>query len=169
MKSATGTAPAGSVRRYGRLGAMAAVATALVSVGFSSPAQAATNPYTPQEACHNEFGGSWSTVTDGHRSVVTTSGAKYGDVYLMYNGATGNNCVTTIKSLYVGSSTETGAWLDVKVSGGQSTYVDDHNYAYYAATQGYAAGHCVIYYAWISNASGSDGASGGRYSWGNCD
>lgn len=163
-----GTGTGGNVRKYGRLGAVCALVTALVSIGFSSPAQAATNPYTPQEACHTEFGGSWSTVTDGHRSVVSSSGVKWGDVYLMYNSATGHNCVTTIKSLYVGTPTDTGAWLTVQVSGGESTYADRQDYSYYAATKGYAAGHCVIYHGTVSNSADTDGGSGGRYSWGNC-
>jgi hypothetical protein len=139
---------------------------ALLSFGLSAPAQAATNPYTPQSACNHEFGGSWSTTTDGHRSLLTPSGAKWGDVYLMYNGATRYNCVATIKSVYVGTVTETDAGLLVQ---GESLWHDDGAYYdYYAAVKVNAANKCVQYEGWIFSPNYDNYATGGRHTWGNC-
>jgi hypothetical protein len=158
-----------SVRKNIRLGMLSIVAMASAAVGafgISSPAQAATNPYTPQSACSHEFGGTWSTTTDGHRTVVTTSNVKVGDVYLMYNSATGYNCVATIKTSYVGQSSFTYAELDVQ--GDSSLYGDGDNYSYYAATRAHAANKCVEYTGYIASPSNSVQAIGGRYTWGNC-
>jgi hypothetical protein len=136
---------------------------------FGSPAQAATNPYTPQEACNHQFGGSWSTTTDGHRSLTTLdTGAKWGDVYLMYNSATGYNCVATIKTAYVGTATYTDAALSIQGETNLWQHEDYGRYSYYAATEGYASNRCVQYQGWIDNPSISDDAAGARLSWGNC-
>ena len=135
---------------------------------LGSSAQAATNPYTPQEACNHQFGGSWSTTTDGHRSLTTRSGAKWGDVYLMYNGATGYNCVATIKSAYVGTPSDTEAGLSIQGETNEWEHVDFDSYGYYAATQGHGAGHCVQYEGVVYNPSVSDDAANGRLTWGNC-
>lgn len=154
--------------KYARRGALGVVLAALAAGTLGSPAQAATSPYTPQEACNHQFGGSWSTTSDGHRSVTTAGGATWGDVYLMYNSASGYNCVATIKSAYVGTSSEMLASLTVQGGSGQGDHQDRGFYDYYAATEAYAAGQCVEYFGIITNPSGSDGATGGRLTWGNC-
>lgn len=153
------------MRKHVRLGVLA-VAGALAATFAGTPAQAATNPYTPQEACNHQFGGSWSSTTDGHRSVTNQLGKKFGDVYLMYNSATGYNCVTTIKSVWVGSATPTAAYLWVQ--GDDEERVDSGSFKYYAAVQWYAAGRCVQYTGYIDASDYSDGGSGGRNTWGNC-
>jgi hypothetical protein len=166
MKITRGTARGGNVRKYGRLAASGVLAAVLVSIGFSSPAQAATNPYTPQEACHNDFGGSWSTTTDGHRSLLTSSGSKWGDVYLMYNSATGYNCVTTIKSAYVGTPSFIQALIWVQGDTGW-TYRDG-NLSYYQSVQKSAVDKCVMYWGYIQGPNDYTTAYGGRNWWGNC-
>ncbi|MEU8260383.1 hypothetical protein AB0C02_07155 [Micromonospora sp. NPDC048999] len=148
---------------FGRLGAVGAAAVLLATV-VGAPAQAATNPYTGASACSNDFGGSWSSTTDGHRSLTTPGGAKWGDVYLMYNSATGYNCVATIKTAFVGTATYIKAWLQVE---GVPAKMDAKNYAYYAAVQLPARGKCVEYWGWVGNAQ-MDLAGGGRLEWGNC-
>lgn len=143
-----------------------ALATAMTSIGFSPAAHAATNPYTPQEACNHQFGGTWTANSGGHRSVRTSSGLTWGDVYLMYNSATGYNCVATIKSAYVGTPSQTEASLWVQGDPGWTR--DIGSYSYYAAVQKKAAGKCVQYEGVIWNPSFTDVATGGRYTWDNC-
>ncbi|SBT46654.1 hypothetical protein [Micromonospora narathiwatensis] len=129
---------------------------------FGSPARAAANPYTAAQACSNDFGGSWTQVSDGHRS-ITDSGTKVGDVYLMYNSATGYNCVATLKAVAVGSTTGVAARLRVE---GSSWVTDSGNYKYYAAIQRSARGACVMYEGEVMNFT--MWFSNGRNAWGNC-
>jgi hypothetical protein len=154
------------MRKYARPGAVGVLMAALAAIAFSSPAQAATNPYTPQEACNHQFGGDWSSATDGHRSLSTQSGAKWGDVYLMYNSATGYNCVATIKSSYIGTASWTAA--DLLLYGDSTSHEDSGYYSYYAAVEAYAANKCVRYSGQIYSPDRQDGAFGGRSTWGNC-
>ncbi|MFG2053107.1 hypothetical protein ACGFI9_03665 [Micromonospora sp. NPDC048930] len=129
---------------------------------FGSPARAATNPFTAAQACNNDFGGSWAQASDGHRSIYSGS-TKVGDVYLMYNSATGYNCVATLKAVAIGSETGVAASLRVE---GASWVTDSGNYKYYAAKQRYAADTCVMYEGEVLY--GTMWAAAGRYTWGNC-
>jgi hypothetical protein len=153
------------VRRFARLGILGVVVTALVALGFGSPAQAATNPYTPQEACNHQFGGTWSVVTDGHRVALTDVNVKWGDVYLLYNSATGYNCVATIKTEFVGLATLTVADLLVQ---GSSWGADAKWYSYYAAVETKASDKCVQYMGQVYNTAADRYAQGQRLTWGNC-
>ncbi|MEO3816737.1 hypothetical protein [Plantactinospora sp. B24E8] len=154
------------MKKYiGRLGVLGAVVMMLMAM-FSAPAQAAANPYTRFQACAGDFGGSWSDTTDGHRNVLTPSGSKWGDVYLMYNSATGYNCVVVLKSTYLGTSSRTVAGLLIQ---GESNWRQEAgNFSYYAAVQGPARDKCVQYDGFIWSPSGASRAHGARYSWGNC-
>ncbi|MFD7658636.1 hypothetical protein ACFV4N_32070 [Actinosynnema sp. NPDC059797] len=149
---------------------VAAIAAAVVAtVALSAPSSSAAveaNPYTPEEACQNDFGGTWSRATDGHRDVRTPSGAKWGDVWLMYSS--GANCVATIKSVDVGVSTWTEAWL--MVEGAPAWKVDDGAFQYYAAVKAGANRLCVMYAGDIYRTASATGtvATGARYEWGNC-
>jgi hypothetical protein len=149
-----------------KIGLVATAATAAVTM-IAAPAHAATNPYTAASACGQEFGGSWASVSDGHRAIYGYYGNKLGDVYLMYNSATGYNCVTTIKSAYVGEYTFVGAKLTVENG---STVEDYDLYQYYAATKAPARGHCVKYSGSTEDMDApNDGEySNGRSTWGNC-
>ncbi|MEU2615983.1 hypothetical protein ABZ570_31090 [Micromonospora sp. NPDC007271] len=130
---------------------------------FGSPARAAANPFTPAQACNNDFGGSWAQVSDGHRSIYASDGTKTGDVYLMYNSATGYNCVATLKAVAIGSTTGVAARLRVS---GSSWVEDSGNYKYYAAKQRSARDACVMYEGSVLN--GTMWTGNGRYTWGNC-
>ncbi|MDP9849794.1 M23 family metallopeptidase [Streptosporangium lutulentum] len=89
-----------------------------------------TNPHTPQEVC-----GSGYAVIDS-----ATLGSA-GTVYLLYNTANGNNCVTTIKLTSLGTATATSAYLEVQ---GQSRITDSGNFGYYAGpVRAAAPGKCV--------------------------
>ncbi|GAA0224797.1 hypothetical protein GCM10009527_021500 [Actinomadura nitritigenes] len=155
-----------TVRKWARrLGMMGAAAIAAATI--APPAHASTNPYTGAEACHNEFGGSWSYSSDGHRQAKTDGGSVWGDVYLLYNSATGYNCVATIKSAYVGTSTGTTANLLVD-DGTWKNHSDADLYRYYAAVQWYGRGKCVQYWGTIWDPTATYLAEGSRDYWGNC-
>lgn len=152
------------MRRFARRLAVSVMSAVVVVTTFASPAHAAGNPYTAASACNNDFGGSWANTTDGHRSITNPfTGAHMGDVYLMYNSATGYNCVTTIKSIYVGSATLVDANLTVQ---GDGTYGESGYFKYYSAVQASANNTCVEYYGHIEQ-NGSLIVNG-RWTWGNC-
>ncbi|MFC7648681.1 N-acetylmuramoyl-L-alanine amidase [Streptosporangium lutulentum] len=89
-----------------------------------------TNPHTPQSVC-----GSGYTVIDS-----ATLGSA-GTVYLLYNTANGNNCVTTIKLTSLGTATATSAYLEVQ---GKTRITDSGNFGYYAGpVRAAAPGKCV--------------------------
>ncbi|MFU8875789.1 hypothetical protein [Micromonospora sp. SL4-19] len=138
------------MRKFAQRLAVLVTSTAVV-VGISAaPAQAATNPYTGPSACANDFGGSWTVVTDGHRAIKKGT-ATIGDVYLTYNSATGENCVATIKRIYVGTETLVGANLFIYAVAGY--WHDQGNYKYYAAVKYKAAGRCVKYEGYVRSGS----------------
>ena len=143
--------------------ATSALAVAVAVTTFASPASAATNPFTAAQACNNDFQGSWASVSDGHRSITAPNGTKVGDVYLMYNGATGDNCVVTLKRVAVGSYTGVAASLRVE---GQSWVEQSGSYKYYAAKKRSAVDACVMYAGDVLY--GTSWQSAGRYTWGNC-
>ena len=88
-----------------------------------------SNPYTPGEVC-----GSGYTQID---SAAVTGGR----VYLMYNSSNGYNCVTTIKSVNIGTASAVSASLQVE--GGTMT-TDSGNFSYYAGpVKKHAPGDCV--------------------------
>jgi hypothetical protein len=139
---------------------------AIAVTGLSSPAHAAaTNPFTPAQACANDFGGQWAHANDGERPIKDKAGKVVGHVYLMYNGQTGENCVATIKRVNLGLPTRDSAMLEVQ---GGGTVFDGSmkGYKYYAAKKADARGKCVKYWGTIE----TDGYvyQGGRFTWGNC-
>ncbi|MFC4149972.1 hypothetical protein ACFO0M_27280 [Micromonospora mangrovi] len=143
--------------------AVSIIAVVVGTVAFASPARAATNPFTAAQACNNDFGGSWAYASDGHRTISTPGGTKVGDVYLMYNSATGYNCVATLKTVSVGSAT--GVSAGIRVYGGSWVY-QSGSYKYYAAIQRSAVDKCVMYSGEVLY--GTNWQSAGRDSWGNC-
>ncbi|TDC37841.1 hypothetical protein E1211_09155 [Micromonospora sp. 15K316] len=151
------------MRRTARRLAISILAATVAAVTLASPAQAATNPFTAAQACNNDFGGSWAYASDGHRTITASDGTKVGDAYLMYNSATGYNCVATLKSVALGSLT--GVSAGIRVEGGSWVY-DSGNYKYYAAIQRSARDKCVMYSGEVLYFTSWQGA--GRYSWGNC-
>ncbi|MFG2054283.1 hypothetical protein ACGFI9_09635 [Micromonospora sp. NPDC048930] len=143
------------------------LAVAVAVATFGSPARAATNPYTPAQACSTDFGGSWTQVSDGHRSIIADDGVQLGDVYLMYNSGTGYNCVTMIKTRSVGTATSIRASIKVDVEGTLREWQSDSgSYKYYAAIQRYGRGMCIQY--WGSALYGGYWQGNGRDTWGNC-
>ncbi|MFG3441413.1 M23 family metallopeptidase [Nonomuraea sp. NPDC047897] len=89
-----------------------------------------TNPHTPEQVC-----GSGSKVIDSQAL------GSEGRVYLLYNSATGNNCVTTLKAKSLGTKTATTAFLEVQ---GSARKTDSGNFTYYAGpVSARAPGKCV--------------------------
>ncbi|SCF34775.1 hypothetical protein GA0074695_5887 [Micromonospora viridifaciens] len=151
------------VRGFARRLAISILSATVAALTLAAPAQAATNPFTAAQACNNDFGGSWANVSDGHRAITASDGTRVGDVYLMYNSATGYNCVATLKRVMVGNTT--GVAAEVRVEG--SSWVGDSgNYKYYAAIQRKAVDKCVMYRGEVLYFTMWQSA--GRLSWGNC-
>jgi hypothetical protein len=148
------------LRRIARRLAVLAVSATAAMMAVATPAHAATNPYTAAEACGNDWGGSWASVSDGHRTIVKGS-TVVGNVYLMYNSAAGTNCVAVIKAVSVGTKTWVSAELEVQ-GGGGTLYIEYGDFSYYETAKGYAAGSCVKYFGFM------DQSAGGRSTWGNC-
>ncbi|GGT11459.1 hypothetical protein ACFFV7_36010 [Nonomuraea spiralis] len=136
---------------------------------LAAPADA-TAASSPQSICGSGFG----LVSDGTRPVKTKGGQRYGTVYLLYNGGTGENCVVTVKSSFVGTKTTAGASIIVmpkaRKDEKQNPIVrsDIGKFSQYAGPVKYwAKGSCVRYWGMIESPGGVT-ATGGRDAWGNC-
>ncbi|MEU7748172.1 hypothetical protein [Nonomuraea sp. NPDC049158] len=150
-----------------RLTAAALLATALTALPAS--ASSAESGYTPEQVCGSGFGkvvGGTKTATDARRIVR-------GYVYLLYNARTGENCVVTIKSSFVGQPTLTRASLFVKDGG---SFEDEGTYKYYAGpVKAQAKDVCVAFNGLVTNLRANEKSSassvqafGGSTSFGNC-
>lgn len=117
-------------------------------------------------AAHAEAycGSGYATVASA--PVKNQFGDTWGRVYLTYNSSTGKNCVTTIKSSFVGTASFTSAQL--MIQNGNSYYDQGYYTTYAGPIHGSAAGKCVMYWGSVTNPSNTIGATGGRMSWGNC-
>ncbi len=97
---------------------------------FTSHNKCGGNPYTAKEVC-----GSGYSVIDSHG----LGGA--GRVYLLYDSGTKRNCVTTLKSVSVGTASPVSAHLQVK---GKSVVTDSGRFAYYAGPVSRVAGSTCV-------------------------
>ncbi|MFI6926319.1 hypothetical protein ACIBIZ_40730 [Nonomuraea spiralis] len=142
-----------------------------LSGAVATPANA-TAARTPQGICGSGFG----LVSGGTQPVKTSSGRRYGTVYLLYNRGTGQNCVVTIKSSFVGTKTQMSATLTVmakpRQDGKQDPIVrtDSGRFSIYAGPVKYwAKGACVKFWGTIKPIGHDPAvAGGGRNAWGNC-
>lgn len=138
-----------------RRSATAALVTAAIAAMMMTPASAATNPYTPESICGSGF-----AKVKGY--AITVSGETAATTWVMYNRTTGYNCVTTVKSKWVGQATLTGAFL--KVSDGDPGYDmptqgEEGYFKYYAvAPKVRAPGKCIDFYGHASSPTGSSGS-----------
>ncbi|MEU7900914.1 hypothetical protein AB0B45_49825 [Nonomuraea sp. NPDC049152] len=125
----------------------ATVATAALGLALTSQgtALASVNPYTPTSVCGSGYRVIDSSPLQPTRVGVSTTG---GQLYLLYNASNGYNCVVTIKSVAVGTPTQTTA--DLQIFEGNrvaEAYRDRKNYKYYAGpVKARAAGRCVAAY-----------------------
>jgi hypothetical protein len=133
------TRPGGAVRGW----ASVLLLTVLGFATLAAPAAAEYNPYTPR-----------------HRD----EGIHLGTTFLMWNGATGRNCVVTIKYRGVGRPNYVGASIEKR---GGRVRSDGDVYRYYAGPRRvHAPGACV---RWTGYVSISEGLGDGFVSkWGHC-
>ncbi|WP_460808716.1 glycoside hydrolase family 25 protein [Micromonospora zhanjiangensis] len=89
-----------------------------------------TNPHTPTEVCGAGFG-----VID--QAALGSAG----DVYLLWNATTKNNCVVTLKKTSVGTASAVSAYLEVD---GKARVTDSGSFAYYAGPVKAAADNTCI-------------------------
>jgi hypothetical protein len=148
--------------------ALAATLVAATMVVAASPAGA----HTPQQAC-----GSGYSVVAKPRAIKTSSGVRYGKVYLLYNSGNGKNCVVAIKERFHGVRTHADAYLKIRGNPGpwHGWWRDHGNFYHYAGgnpspTVKFAADKCVQFFGRIYSKPGGRGtmAEGGRTKWGNC-
>jgi len=97
-----------------------------VTGGGSAP----TNPYTPEGVCGS-----------GYKVIDSAALGTAGTVHLLYNSASGDNCVATLKKTSLGKASATSAYLEVQ---GGTRKTDSGDFAYYAGPiAASAAGTCV--------------------------
>ncbi|MGN9844289.1 hypothetical protein ACTMTI_39810 [Nonomuraea sp. H19] len=151
---------------------LASAALLAILAALPAPASAAKSGYTPEQVCGSGFG----KVTGGTHSVIDRNGIVRGHVHLLYNAHTGENCVVTIKSSFVGQPTQTKAVLYRQVAGTNrpDKFEDAGAYRYYAGpVKAQAKGVCVLFRGWISSVPEDTTdtgiqAFGGAQSYGNC-
>jgi hypothetical protein len=113
--------------------ALALLTSGLV-LGAAQSAAAKPNPYTPERVC----GAGYKQVD---RAGLQSGGAAVGTVYLLYDAASGFNCVVTVKSASVGAKTAASAYLEVQ---GRQRVTDAGRFAFYAGpVRAAAPGRCV--------------------------
>ncbi|KIH99855.1 hypothetical protein LP52_04970 [Streptomonospora alba] len=150
-----------SRRAYGRVALIVSVIAAGVLVS-ASPASA----HTLNQAVRAPAGCAW--LSGGYSqldsdAVETSSGTRYGTVYLLWSNTYRQNCVVTRKT---GSLHGTSTWTDATLyrqDGGSSW--NRSNFSHYAAASAATGGVCVKYRGIIRSGQGSSGgtkAEGGR-------
>jgi hypothetical protein len=129
-----------------------ALLTCALALASVQSAQAAANPYTPEQVCGAGYG-------QVDHADLQSGATAVGTVYLLYNAANGFNCVVTLKRQSIGQKTAVGAYLEVQ---GAKRATDAGQFAYYAGpVRAAAPGRCV---AW----GGSYGAAKRDLPFGHC-
>ena len=112
----------------------AALVTAVGAAALAAPSAASAAKYTPQQIC----GSGYQTISSFNLPGSTST------VYLTYNNSTGKNCVTTLKHSYIGTNTDTGAYITYGDGSGRKE--DRGNFGAYAGPVYLsAAGQCIYY------------------------
>ncbi|MDF2706957.1 MAG: Negative regulator of beta-lactamase expression-like protein [Nonomuraea muscovyensis] len=89
-----------------------------------------TNPHTPEKVCGS-----------GYKVIDSQALGTAGTAYLLYNTATGYNCVATLKKISLGKPSAVSAFLEPQ---GSSRKSDSGSFAYYAGpVTAKAPGKCV--------------------------
>ncbi|QRP44077.1 M23 family metallopeptidase [Amycolatopsis sp. FDAARGOS 1241] len=97
---------------------------------FTSKNNCDGNPYSATEVCGSGF------------SVIDQQGlGSSGTAYLLYNASTQANCVTTLKSVSLGTASPTSAFLEVE---GKTRVTDSGNFTYYAGPVKQTAGATCV-------------------------
>jgi hypothetical protein len=151
------------------------VATALATAGLTmaAPAALAHDENLLPTICGSS---SYFIVNDSggingkaKRRVQTEGGATWGYVYLLYSNSTERNCVVTRKAAtWHGAASRTVAELYLQ-NDSNSPYRDAGPFEHYADVQREAGGVCVRYFGFVWDTSLTIVASGGRFTYGNCN
>ncbi len=157
-------------RDISRFASAALLATTLSALPASASADASQSASTPEQICGSGFG----RVADGTIPVTDVNDIVRGHVHLLYNARTGENCVVTIKSSFVGQPTMTRAVLYRQ--GIALGAEDEGAFRYYAGPViRQARDRCVLFQGIITNlrsgeksSSSSIQAFGGSPKFGNC-
>jgi hypothetical protein len=112
--------------------------------GTGTPTGPSTNPYTPTQVCGSGYG-----VVDSHNLGSAT-------VYLLYNSATGDNCVTTLADYPAGAESMNAT---LSVEGGSSASNPGSFSDYAGPVVEYAPSSCVEWGGSYSSASWTSGWS----------
>lgn len=101
------------------------------ATGLWAIADRQVNPYSPERICGSGF-----TVIDTH-----SFGIQMGEIFLLFNAASGDNCVATVKYSQVGTASFVSAILQRQ---GGSQVKDSGYFSYYAGpVKVHAPGVCV--------------------------
>jgi hypothetical protein len=120
--------------------AMAAT-TLISSIFVASPAQAATNPYTPQGVC-----GSGYSIIDSEPLTSLSTGGTLATVYLLKNGNW--RCAVTMKSSATAGGTN---WIKTEIEGWDGDKKSDSGYyRYYAGPKKIYVGDDYFHCAYMS-------------------
>jgi hypothetical protein len=123
--------------------AFTALATLVLAASqglVADSARAATNPYTAQGVCGTGY---VNVRTPVDLTVAKNGVYSVATLYLMYNRATGYNCVVLIKVSDVGVPTDTGVYVTANIEAPLPH--DNGMFRYYASTKVYAPHTCVQY------------------------
>jgi hypothetical protein len=107
-----------------RLISILALCTAVNAAVAATPGTAAAaNPYTARQVC----GAGYQERATYY--VTTGSGARWGDLVLMWSASARKNCAVVLKRVYIGTATATHVMLSVN-DGDRA--MDEGSYRYYA-------------------------------------
>ena len=142
---------------------IARLATAAVLTTALAASPAAAAGYTPERACGSGF----QVLNEHTRPVTDHTNTLYGQVFLLYNGLTGEHCAVTMKRYSVGTPTKTSVTLRVHRDHfvAQHDETDEDAFRYYAGpVKVKANGRCVAFKGTADTAGAADASSGwGRW------
>ncbi|MGW5161600.1 hypothetical protein ACWEPN_39560 [Nonomuraea wenchangensis] len=145
---------------------IARLATAAVLTTALAASPAAAAGYTPERVCGSGF----HVLSEHTRSVTDHTNTLYGQVFLLYNGLTGEHCAVTMKRYDVGTPTKTSVTLRVRADlfVPQRDEPDEGAFRYYAGPVYVKAhGRCVAMNG-TADAPGAADASSGWGRWVEC-
>ncbi|MFI6995605.1 hypothetical protein ACI2LC_24085 [Nonomuraea wenchangensis] len=140
-----------------RLATAAVLTTALAATPAASPAAAAG--YTPERVCGSGF----QVLNEHTRPVTDHTNTLYGQVFLLYNGLTGEHCAVNMKRYSVGTPTKMSVTLLVRRDYFvvQDSATDEGAFRYYAGPAKMKAnGRCVAIRGTADTAGAADADSG---------
>ncbi|MFZ4296473.1 hypothetical protein ACOZE3_00900 [Streptomyces cinereoruber] len=148
-------------RRISSLFASSALVAGAIVGGSASPVSAHDYYQAIRAGC--DWWDSHFKILES-KVINNPAGAWMGNVYLVWNGPTGQNCVVTVQEAGHGIPAKLVAKLGIRSSGsGAITYrTDSGYYGHFAAVKEYTSGQCVNYRGEIA------GSVAGRTEWGNC-